>query len=296
MSDASASPIAVVTRIMVYPVKSTRPISRTTARIAPWGLVDDRRWAVVDDRGEKIRAKNCTSIMKITATPTPDGGLMLTAPGAPALPVTRPGAAAERTAGNRFARLDHLVVAEPAAHAWLSIVLGKPARLVWLDDPTRRRMSTAHGGRQGDMLSLADVGPLLLTSASSLRLLDQWVTAESAQRGEPATAPLDMVRFRSNVVVDGCPPFAEDEWKRVRIGDVPFRVSEQCDRCSVTTIDPANLAKGDEPIRTLARHRRWAGKVWFGVRLIPDGDGDIGAARGRVAPGNFAPGLLRNGA
>ncbi|MGC1283897.1 MAG: hypothetical protein WA895_13260, partial [Streptosporangiaceae bacterium] len=38
----------------------------------------------------------------------------------------------------------------------------------------------------------------------------------------------------------------------------------------MTTIDPDTAAKGKEPIATLARSRRWDGKTWFGVNLIPD--------------------------
>jgi uncharacterized protein len=38
----------------------------------------------------------------------------------------------------------------------------------------------------------------------------------------------------------------------------------------LTTIDPDTAATGKEPIATLARTRRWDGKVWFGVNLIPD--------------------------
>ena len=37
----------------------------------------------------------------------------------------------------------------------------------------------------------------------------------------------------------------------------------------MTTLDPVTLAGGKEPLRTLARHRQWDHKVWFGVRLIP---------------------------
>jgi hypothetical protein len=43
----------------------------------------------------------------------------------------------------------------------------------------------------------------------------------------------------------------------------------------MTTIDPDTLVSGREPIRTLARHRKWDGKVWFGVNLVPDGVGTI---------------------
>jgi uncharacterized protein YcbX len=37
----------------------------------------------------------------------------------------------------------------------------------------------------------------------------------------------------------------------------------------MTTLDPVTLAGGKEPLRTMARHRQWDHKVWFGVRLIP---------------------------
>ena len=56
----------------------------------------------------------------------------------------------------------------------------------------------------------------------------------------------------------------------MQLGDVRFRVAGVCDRCVMTTIDPASLARGKEPIRTLAKHRNGTGKTWFGVWLVPD--------------------------
>ena len=79
------------------------------------------------------------------------------------------------------------------------------------------------------------------------------------------------MRFRPNVVIDGEEPFAEDAWPTVRIGNLKFRTTMVCDRCVMTTIDPITLAGGEEPIRTLARHRRWNHKTWFGTRLVPLG-------------------------
>lgn len=157
-----------------------------------------------------------------------------------------------------------------------------------------RRMSGAHGGRDGDTLSLADAGPLLLTSRASLARLEEWMVAEADEPDPEGIDPddisgpgmgsvgageggsgLDMIRFRPNVVIDGEEPFAEDDWPVVRIGDVEFRTAETCDRCVMATIDPETLAKGKEPIRTLARHRRWDGKTWFGTRLVPLGGGEL---------------------
>jgi uncharacterized protein YcbX len=79
-----------------------------------------------------------------------------------------------------------------------------------------------------------------------------------------------MTRFRPNVVVRGAPAWAEDGWRRIRIGDVTFRVVKGCDRCVLTMIDPETLAKTKEPIATLARHRRWDGATWFAMNVIPD--------------------------
>ena len=148
--------------------------------------------------------------------------------------------------------------------------------LVWQPDPLVRSVNPAHGGHPGDTVSLADVGPLLLASESSMAQLNRWT---------PDGVPeLDILRFRPNLIVDGDPaaPFAEDAWPSVTVGDVRFRVSGVCDRCVMTTIDPVSLERGKEPIRTLAKHRRWDGKTWFGIWLVPDLDASAGGALVRI--------------
>lgn len=57
--------------------------------------------------------------------------------------------------------------------------------------------------------------------------------------------------------------------------NLTFRTTMACDRCVRTTIDPSTLAGGKEPIRTLARHRRWDREPCFGTRLVPFGTGTI---------------------
>ncbi|WP_221651987.1 MOSC domain-containing protein, partial [Actinotalea ferrariae] len=182
-----------------------------------------------------------------------------------------------------LSRVGTALLADGAAHAWLGDALGRPVRLVWLEDPRRRSVSAEHGGREGDVLSLADTGPLLLTTTPSLGLVDRWVAQTWAERyaacGAAAgsrPARLAMARFRPNVVVDGAlEPFGEDSWQRITVGDVEMRVSEHCDRCAVIGLDPATGARGHEPLRSLATHRRRDGKVWFGVRLVPVGTGTV---------------------
>jgi uncharacterized protein YcbX len=256
-----------VRRLQLYPVKAARGTAVGEAEVEWWGLKGDRRWAVIDERDQRLSAPTCPSIMTVTAALDADGGLVLTAPGAAPL-IVAPPTGAEQVVSVGSSGLGLRLAGDPGVHRWLSGVLGCSARLVWLDDPTRRPVPAGDGGRPGDVVSLAHAGPLLLTSGASLRRLDAWIS-EAAP--EEAARPLDMVRFRPNVVIDGdlAGAFAEEDWASVRIGEVAFRVAAPCYRCAVTLIDPDTLERGKEPLRTLARRRRPDGKVYFGVWLVP---------------------------
>ena len=61
----------------------------------------------------------------------------------------------------------------------------------------------------------------------------------------------------------------------MRVGPVEFRVVKPVDRCVLTTIEPSTLERGHEPIRTLAKHRKWDGATWFAVQLVPESRGVV---------------------
>jgi uncharacterized protein YcbX len=257
-----------VTRIRVYPVKSLAGNDVGSAEVLPWGLAGDRRWAVVDPVGAPVTAREHNGMLALTVEPLADGGVLLGGglggaglSGGVPLRVDQPSDAAPISVGH--SRQGTALPAGDEADEWLSARLGTPVRLVWQPDPRARPVNPAHGGLPADRMSLADAGPLLLTSEASLAQLDAWT--------DEATPPLDMVRFRPSVVIDGDPdePFAEDSWPFVDLGEVRFRVTAICDRCVMTTVDPVTLVRGKEPIRTLAKHRKWDGKTWFGVLLVP---------------------------
>jgi uncharacterized protein YcbX len=257
-----------VESIHIYPVKATGPIDLTSASVELAGLRNDRRWAIVDLQGVRLNATRHDRLLTVTATPDETGALSVTAPGRSplAVPVPRGGPHVRVN----VTRLATMVDAGDEAGEWFSQLLGEPVRLVWQDDPARRPISEQHGGLGAEPLNLADAGPLLLTTTSSLAQLEAWIADEH----EPQA--MAMRRFRPNVVVDGSDvPFGEDQWRGIHIGDVPYRFAEHCDRCMVTTIDPVTLVHGKEPIRTLARHRRWEGKTWFGIRIIPLATGKV---------------------
>ena len=270
-----------VTRIWVYPVKSFAGIDVGSAEVLPWGLAGDRRWGVVDAFGAPVTARERNVLLTLTAEPLADGGILLgggygggTGSGTDPLRIDPPTDASPIPVGH--SRQGTALPAGAEADAWLSARLDMEARLVWQPDPRARTVNPANGGNPEDRMSLADAGPLLLTSEASLAQLDSWT--------DDATPPLDMLRFRPNIVIDGDEPFTEDDWPFVELGGVRFRVTKVCDRCSMTLIDPVTLAHGKEPIRTLAKHRRWDRLTWFGVLLAPQVTGAI-AVGDRVLPG-----------
>ena len=88
-----------------------------------------------------------------------------------------------------------------------------------------------------------------------------------------------MNRFRPNLVVKGSEPFAEDTWKRVRIGRTVFHVVKPCARCPIPTIDQeTGIRHSSEPTRTLStfRQARRGGKnkILFGQNLIAEQAGE----------------------
>jgi uncharacterized protein YcbX len=155
------------------------------------------------------------------------------------------------------------LLVDPAADAWLSEFLGRPVRLVWMPPETQRRVDPRYA-LSDDHTGFADGFPFLLISRASLDALNARLQT-----------PVSMERFRPNLVVAGCPPHAEDQWQRLRIGDMEFRVAKPCSRCVIPTIDPDTGVRdpGAEPLRTLSAYRRHQGKVYFGQNLLHCGSG-----------------------
>jgi uncharacterized protein YcbX len=259
-----------VAAIHIYPVKSLAGQAVSEAQVEPWGLRHDRRWLVLEPDGTVLTAREEHRLLGLSAKPMGEG-IALTSRDGRTLTVSTP--IDGELVPTAISRLESVRLAIGEAHRWLSDMLERPVRLAWLDDPRRRSVSVTHGGLAGDSLSVADAGPLLLASTASLRQLNGWMVRDALSRGgdppEPPE-PMVMARFRPNVVIDDVPEaFEEDGWRTVRIGAAEFRFAEHCDRCVMTTLDPQTLQGGKEPLRTLAAHRQWDHKTWFGIRVVP---------------------------
>ncbi|MEU6357432.1 MOSC N-terminal beta barrel domain-containing protein [Streptomyces sp. NPDC047072] len=257
--------------IHVYPVKAVRGQAPRQAEVEPWGLAGDRRWMLIDDGGKVVTQRQQPRLALAAAEPLPGGGVRLSAPGMDPLTVSVPVPDTTVTTEIFRDKVEGVPAAGPAAHAWCSAYLGIGARLVHMDDPAARRPVDPEYARPGETVTFADGFPLLLASTASLDALNSLIS----EGPHASDGPLPMNRFRPNVVVEGTAAWAEDDWSRIAIGDVAFRVAKMCGRCVVTTTDQATADRGKEPLYTLGRSRRIGNKLVFGQNLVPESRGTI---------------------
>lgn len=250
-----------------YPVKSCGSVPAGRATVEACGVAGDRRWMLLGDDDAQVTAREHPNLLRVRPAERPDGGLELSHPDAPDLSVAPP-SPRRAIAGRIWGTEVSLLLADEEANAWLSKIAGVPARLAYLRDAGQRHPNPAFA-RPADTVSLADAYPVLATTTASLDALNDLI----AKGPLSDQGPIPMRRFRPNVVIAGGYPWEEDGWRKVRIGSAVFRAVKGCDRCVLPTIDPDTGRHGKEPIATLARHRRWDGRTWFGINLIPDTPG-----------------------
>ena len=254
-----------IDKIAIYPIKSARGIALHKSRVLPYGLKFDRSWALFDSDLKVITARDFPQLLKISAVARGDN-----------LIVFNDEKQVMNVALKTNKKLNSLQVfkenatgydTSSAAHRFFSSYLGVECFFVYMGNDHARKVLPKYGGNPQDVVSYADECPVLLISNASLQDLN-----------ERLENPVTMQHFRPNLTVEGCAAYEEDTWKKIRIGQCEFDVSQQCKRCVFVTIDPVTMKKSSqqEPLRTLAAYRKHPrGGVAFGVHLIPRRTGKI---------------------
>ncbi|HEY8946730.1 MAG TPA: MOSC N-terminal beta barrel domain-containing protein, partial [Polyangiaceae bacterium] len=248
-----------ISALYVYPIKACAGIALPSAHVVERGFELDRRWMVVDEGGRFMSQRETPRLALVRprlATP----GFVLARPDGRELELPLSHEVAEVVTVQVWEQTMRAVRHAPGS-LWFSEFLDRAVSLVYM--PVSERRPTKRGN-PSDIVSFADVYPFLLISQESLDELNRRLEH-----------PLDMRRFRPNIVISGGSPHVEDGFARVRVGPIWFRGPKRCDRCAVTTVDPDSAERGKEPLRTLAKYRQEDGKVWFGMNLIHEGVGTL---------------------
>jgi len=247
-----------VTALNVYPIKSIGGVSCTERVVEQQGLRGDRRYMLVDAKGQFITMRQFPHMALVKSAVTA-GGYRFSAPGIDGLELPAELTEGERVQVTVWKDSPGALAADDAVNTWFSQALGVTCRLVFMTDSDRRHVSPNHG-QPDDQVSFADGAPLLLTTLASLADLNRRLDE-----------PVSMGRFRPNLVVDGKIPYEEDGWSKLAIGECEFEVAWSCSRCILTTVDPATGERdaSRQPLATLKTYRDGPDGPLFGQNLIP---------------------------
>ena len=242
-----------------YPVKSLQAVSLLSSEVDDFGIVNDRRWMLVDEGGTFITQREYP-LMGTISVEEHDAYLRFNHTNASLLNVpfgAFTGSIKVSVWGDELSALK----VDSQFNDWFSSILGIKATLVYMPDSIFRQVDRefAHYDQR---VSFADGFPLLLISEGSLSDLNSRLEL-----------PVPMSRFRPNLVVSGCEAYAEDQWKKIKIGDIEFELVKPCSRCIMTTIDERTLKYGKEPLKTLAGYKRNEFGVCFGQNIVHQNTG-----------------------
>ena len=248
-------------------VKSLGGVCLENSVVESRGLRFDRRWMLVNEKNEFLTQRNFPKMATVKIAIEENGLRVsqanehLTIPHEPHKNET----ASVKIWGSRC----RARVYEGKINDWFANALQTKCRLVLMPEETKRRVNYFYAVHKDDVVSFADAYPFLLIGENSL-----------AELNSKLENPVPMNRFRPNLVISGSDSFAEDSWKKIKIGKVIFHVVKPCARCNITTIDQqTGVSDGREPLKTLANFRTpkrsVKNKVLFGQYLIAENVGEI---------------------
>jgi ferredoxin-NADP reductase/uncharacterized protein YcbX len=248
--------MAHLSRIFIYPVKSLDGVCVDSARVLASGaLADDRRFAIVDGSGQYVNGKRNPRIHLLRSAYDPSSRRLMLATGVDA----------------PFKTFD-VFSERDAMEEWLTEFFGFAVSF----------RENVGAGFPDDTES---PGPTLISTAT-LRAVADWFGL---------TLDQTRARFRTNLEVDGVPPFWEDRLYGLRgvtvrfsIGEVELDGINPCQRCVVPARDPITGESVPEFARRFVELRRrylpdWAESSRFNhfyrlainTRLVADNRGRI---------------------
>jgi uncharacterized protein YcbX len=222
-----------VSQIAIAPVKSLRLSLVEQAEVGPRGVIGDRLYAMLNERGQLLSVTKHPQLLQARAAVDPTTNhLRLELPGGRLLEGAPEIGAARHGLFYGQERPCRVVLGEFSEA--LSDLAGEPVTLVAMSD--------------GPAVDRPGEGAVTVQSEAALADL-----APAAGCSEP----LDARRFRMTFTVDGVDAYEEETWlgRRVRLGEVVIRPLGNVGRCAATTYDPETGAKTADTLKAIVATR-----------------------------------------
>lgn len=209
-----------VSQINIYPLKSAQGIALPSTGFDAEGMLNDRRLMAVDETGNFLTGRRYPELLQISCQINANGWTLSHPNQATDYAITSSEHAnliRGRLWKDDIAALD----AGDAAATWMSGVIGETSRIaIW-------KQTARHSAKYSLDTSFADAAPILIVSEASIQQGCDW-----------AGIPIDIRRFRPNIVITGVDAFEEEKWAGFVIGNTRFDMLDTCTRCILTTRDP----------------------------------------------------------
>jgi molybdenum cofactor sulfurtransferase len=139
---------------------------------------------------------------------------------------------------------------------------------------------------------LSNESPVLTISRSSLNRLNEQikVSGGKAVRTEAFRANIVLAEKKGLWGHQEEQPYLEDKWHMMQIGREYFDFLGPCRRCQMVCIDQETGERHQEPFVTLAKTRRFDGKVFFGQHSCHVPTEDSSQSTGSPSPATIAAG------
>lgn len=297
--SSSNSPIADITThrlhvesLTIYPIKSCGGWNITQGQsweIRPEGLAWDREWCVVQQGSGKALSQKQYPRMALIR-PILDlksGGLQIHLKGSTEK-VTVPlspnpnlyvDALRESDASVCGDPIQALVYASSTIADFFTKAIGVPCTLARFNPASNvSRHSKAHLQLVSNQvpksivpppIMLSNESPILTVSRSSLNRLNEMIKAKGGKAALPSVFRPNILLAESALSKPGEEQaWAEDNWQTLRVGGsdgVALEILGGCRRCQMVCVDQESAEKNYEPFVTLAKTRRFQGRVLFGV-------------------------------
>jgi len=282
-SNWNWKPVGTVSALNIHPIKSCHRIEVKEANCGKLGLYNeefcDRSFMVVNSHNIFLHARKYPEMVLIKIS-MEQNQVKLTSPILDPITFTIP--SSSETAETRIVKVwgqkvSALDCGDEVAK-WLSQQIlnqDSGARLVYYPySHSPRSVST-----KPTLPFLKETDGSIFSDLTPYHLLSMESVEELNSRLDPRDTVLPL-NFRPNIIVTGCTPYAEDDWRYIRIGkEATFRFLKHCTRCVMTTVDPLTGIKNPEcePERTLKTYRmdENEGSPIFGIDMGLEVEGKI---------------------
>ncbi len=248
-----------LSEIYIYPIKSLAGIKIEQSKVTLRGLENDRRFMLTTPDGTFLTQRSIAEMALIKMKIEGDN-LHIWHKNQAADTLTVPLKPTQFIGTQPTEVWGHPCVGnilEQSINQWFSEKLNTPCQLIYMTEESLRPVEEKHR-KAGEIVSFADGYPYLVLGQSSMDDLNNRLEN-----------PVDINRFRANLIFTGGKPFEEDQWKYFTIGDLTFRGTKPCARCQVPNINQETAEIEKEPNRTLAKFRRFKinekNKILFGM-------------------------------